>query len=395
MSGRLYIVAIVLLLSILAGKLLLTPVQDPPVESSWMSYERARGWPWPYSRSAKGTNPETSITTNWQPVSFSYALLLADVAALLAMLAAVSLFLRRRVRRHGRLWQFSLAEMLALFAVAAVACGWASLQYRQWQREQHVLAHLSDELCETRAEYRGPEWIRRLWPADRLLVFIRVVEVTVTDTRPIDESAASLVGALPDMPYVHSLILHASLASHLTDPAPFSDIDEVYFFSDGTTDRVDDGLVAISTWPSLRRLTIEVDDKSTFSDRGLAALGRSATLEDLTVAEGQLPQVTDAGIAALARAPRLNSLTLPETELTDAAMKLLADAPALKYLSIMTMHKLTDAGVHYLADSKTLRGISLASLHWVSDDALESLARSGKEVHVGLPNGTWRHITKP
>jgi hypothetical protein len=313
----------------------------------------------------------------------------------LALLGAVVLLLRRRFRRLGRLLQFSIGEMLALVTIAAIACGWASLRYRQWHLEQQTFANFPDTLFDTRAEYRGPEWLRRIVPADRLTIFNRITEVTIDDSRPADESATLLIGGLPSAPYVHSLILHADLASQLTDATPFSNIDKVYFFSNGTPDVVDDGLVAIADWPNLRTLTIEVGERSYFSDRSLAALGASKTLEDLTIAEGQLFHVTNAGFARLARAPRLNSLTLPETKLTDAAMKSLAEMPALKYLGISGFPDVTSEGIRNLADSNSLVSVGFPGHPRFSDESLKLLASRVKDVYLIQSSGAPRRIQSP
>src|SRR4051794_16205546 len=104
MSRRRYTIPalVLLLLTIVAAKLLLTAVEDPPNAPGVAMYERFRGWPWVCSRSINSKIIDTSSWWGWQPAGFSYPLLLADVATLFLMLAIAALLLRRRMRRHGR-----------------------------------------------------------------------------------------------------------------------------------------------------------------------------------------------------------------------------------------------------------------------------------------------------
>src|SRR5262249_13520079 len=152
-----------------------------------------RGWPWPYSRSIRTNDPGSGMPGAWVTTGFSWAALVADVALLLIALAVAGLFLRRRYRRLGRLLRFSLGEMLILVTIAAIACGWVSLRYRQWWLERQTLASFRTGTFNTHEEYRGPEWLRRFVPVDRLGIFNRAVEVSVSDPWTDDTTIASLV----------------------------------------------------------------------------------------------------------------------------------------------------------------------------------------------------------
>jgi hypothetical protein len=395
-SCRSYIVPTVILclLSILGGKLLLTPVQELPIRSLFqITYESVRGWPWPYSHSFKTLDATSKIPQQRQATEFFYGSLLADLAVLLTLLTIAALLLRWRYRHRGCWLRFSLGELLTVITLVALACGWASRQHQQWLREQRfIIGDPTADGFDAEIQYQGPEWLRRLWPSDRLTIFNRVVRLTVNDSHPPDESATVLTAAMPDFGYLRLIILHASVAARLVEPAPFSTIEDVYLFPDANTEVVDGALLAISHWPHMRTLTIEVDEHSSFSDRGLAALGQSAALEDLAVVEGQRPHVTDAGIAALARAPRLNSLTLPETKLTDAAMRSFAQMPVLKHLSITSLDNVTDRGIEYLGESTSLVGIVLPSLPRVPDESIRHLLRKIKTVNIVQPGGSIMEI---
>jgi hypothetical protein len=390
MSRRSYTVPVVLLLlGALAAKLLLAQVQGPPVQSSWTSYEGSRGWPWPYSRSIKSNSSEFGTPGAWMRTDFSWAALVADVAVLLIALAVAGLLLRRRYRRVGRLLQFSLGEMLLLVTIAAVACGWVSLQYRQWQRERQTIASFPAGTFNTHEEYRGPEWLRRVLPVERLTIFNRAVEVSANDPWADETTIASLVRILANAPYVHELDSRATLASHFTEPGPFANIDEVCLYSDGTADDVEYAVGQIARWPQVRKLTIEVESRQSFRSRfGRRPSGKPGTLtkEDFDWIFESTP-------------------TPPQqTNLTDHVMGWLAQMPALKYLAIAKSPDVTSEGICRLAKSTSLVGISITreqqlsditGYQQFSDESLQLLANRVKDLYIVDPDGSSRRFQSP
>src|SRR5262249_54914919 len=133
--------------------------------------------------------------------------------------------------------------------------------YRQWRLERRTLAGIPYGTFSAREEYRGPEWLRRIVPGEKLTIFNRAVEVSVNDAWTDETTIASLVRMLANAPYVHKLYSLTTLASHFTEPAPFANIDDVCLFSDGD---VHQALAQIGRWQQLRKLTIEVDTHQSF-----------------------------------------------------------------------------------------------------------------------------------
>ena len=412
MSRRSYAVPIVLLLlGILAAKLLLTRVQGPPVQSSWISSETTRGWPWPFSRSVKARDPESGMPGAWVSTDFSWAVLVADVALLLIALTFAGLFLHRRYRRLGRLLRFSLAEMMILITVAAIACGWLSLRYRQRQLERRTFASFPVGTFNVHEEFRGPEWLRRLLPDENLTIFNRAVEVSVNCALTDETTIASLVRALANAPHIHQLDSRATLASHFTDPAPFANIDEVCLYSDGTADDVEYAIGQIARWPQVHKLTIEVDATDHFSAFGLMIDGKSAAAPDVDRdalfkwmwKRSLTPHRALAGSSlSPQKAPDWSGQ--PQTNLTDHAMGWLAQMPALKYLAIANSPDVTSEGICRLAKSTTLVGISITGDYQTpditgyqqfSDESLQLLASRVKYLYVVQSDGGSRRIQSP
>lgn len=394
MSRRSYAVPVVLLLlGILAAKLLLTRVQSPPLQSSWISYESMRGWPWPYSRSVKTNSSEYGTPGVWVSTDFSWPALIADVALLLIALAVAGVLLRRRHRRLGRLLRFSLGEMLILVTITAVACSWVSLRYQQWRLERQTFASSPVSTFNTHGEYRGPEWLRRIVPGDRLTVFNRAVDVSVNNPWTDKTTIASLVRVLANAPYVHELNSRATLASHFTEPAPFVNIDEVCLYSDGTSDDVEYALRQIARWPQVRKLTIEVDTRQPFSssfDQRASGKPGTPTKKDLDWRFGFTRRQWPLGP--------------PQTNLTDAAMKTLAEMPELKYLAIAKSPDVTSEGICRLAKSTSLVGISITreqqlsditGYQQFSDESLQLLANRVKDLYIVNPDGSSRRFQSP
>jgi hypothetical protein len=392
MPRRSYIVPVVILfLGVLAAKLLLTRVQCLPVQSSWISYEGTRGWPWTYSRSVRTNSSEFGTPGAWISTDFTWAALVADVALLLIALTVTGLLLRRRYRRVGRLLRFSLGEMLILVTIAAIACAWVSLRYRQRQLERQTFASFSAGTFGTREEYRGPEWLRRIVPGGWLTVFYRSVEVSLNDDLTDKTTIASLVRVLTNAPYVHELDARATLASHFIEPAPFANIDEVCLCSDGTADDVEYALAQIARWPQVHKLTINVDANHSISAFDPTEPGNSATR-------------TDADRAAFGEALRQRSIgsqprrlrsRMPQTKLTDAAMRSLAEMPALKYLAIANFPDVTSEGISRLAKATSLVGVSIPDHPQFSDESLKLLASRVKDLYIVQPDGGSRRIQSP
>jgi hypothetical protein len=93
--------------------------------------------------------------------------LIVGAAATALLLAAAE----RRIRRKGRLAQFSLREMLALIAVAGIIAGYEMSVHR---REREAIVQLAGRHCRFDVDEGLPDWLRpgplrgRLFPFDRV-----------------------------------------------------------------------------------------------------------------------------------------------------------------------------------------------------------------------------------
>jgi hypothetical protein len=85
-----------------------------------------------------------------QPDEFFVGSLIGDIAIASAIMAAVTALAERRIRRKGRLAQFSLREMLALVAVVGVVMG-HEMSVQRRQREA------VDQLFQSRHNYFGAD----------------------------------------------------------------------------------------------------------------------------------------------------------------------------------------------------------------------------------------------
>src|SRR5262249_25415696 len=154
------------------GKLLLTPVWRP---TSWWEYSRIRvtmnemhmpvvqerGWPWVFAARHGRTD-----------LGFSLALLLADIAVLLALVATFGVVLARHRRCRGRWLSVSLRELFAVTTLVASGLGVWVYHVRLRQREEKVSSQFNvSRLSDCYEEYCGPEPLRRLLPDELLADF--------------------------------------------------------------------------------------------------------------------------------------------------------------------------------------------------------------------------------
>jgi hypothetical protein len=358
-----------------------------------------RGWPLAFQTrslsliSSVGSPP----TIAWKNDAISWPQLSLDIAVQFAVVLAAAALLALHYRHHGRWLRFSLRGLLIFTTIVCVALGWFINLCHEASSQEQLLWHLSRDNFTVRQQrdYCGPQWLLRLAPEWSWLKFSAAVELQASDTRPSEDCARELQLALPNLPHVRSLVLHARLATYLTDPAAVSRIERVYLFVEDTSNASDEGLAAVSRWPHLQSLTLGNTSVSPdpLSDRGLAALGTSTTLQQLSIPEGTLPKITDAGLVGLSRAPRIESLILPETNISDAGIESLAVMPALESLTLRRSPNLTDAGICALAKSKSLRSVTLPGPPDISDAALEFLANHIENVSAFQPGGLPKRYT--
>src|SRR5436190_21302346 len=124
---------------LVCGKLLLTPVWRFPTEAEeeliGLNPGSARlavhqyGWPWIFWQTYE-FNPI------WKSLTFSWPLLVADIAILLAALAFVALLLAWNRWRSCRWLCYSLRELLATIMLVAGATAWL-VHERNEQRQEY------------------------------------------------------------------------------------------------------------------------------------------------------------------------------------------------------------------------------------------------------------------
>jgi hypothetical protein len=384
---------LMLLVFVASGKLVLTRVAISEAAGSEFTAfdEFVRGWPWAFEGTRESYDRSTPTIRQSETLFFSTAFLTADVTVLMIACGAFACSLGWLWVRTGGGRQFSLRGLMLLTAIVAAVLGWWTHERAQWKREQRVISALPQQGINCRSTaYCGPEWLRRFWPADDLVIFHRVVEVRDDDAywpdRSPERCARALAAALAQLTSVRRAVLHSQVAAHLTDPAACALVEEVYLWDRGDADGA---LLALSRRPNLRVLTIDVrEQESDISDRGLAHLARCHQLEDLYIPAGDLPNVTDEGIAQLAAAKRLRRLTLPNVPITDAAMASVVEMPALESLSIYLCPNITDHGVRRLLESPTLKSVVVADSPKISDETIRLLRQRLQRVTVVGPSGT-------
>jgi len=91
----------------------------------------------------------------------------------------------------------------------------------------------------------------------------------------------------------------------------------------------DPGLAVLAELPALERLSLH--ELASVGDAGLTGLAAAGELEALDI--WSVPQLTDETVAVIARLPKLRELSIRETGATEAALDLLAAAPALESLT--------------------------------------------------------------
>jgi len=280
------------------------------------------GWPGVYLRRVTGYQssgpPRPELGIPWltkeawefsgEEREFRPATLAMDVAAAVAILAALGAAVEWRRRRHHRAWQFSLGEVLLLTLFVAGVLGWWQYNRRCFQREKELMAI-------SRAEYdvrgdgqmkcRGPVWLRKLAGAGNLKAFHRVTEVSLRDAQCSDEQISQ------SFQEIRSLLacpesLHLR-SKYLTDA----------------------GLAHLAEFPHLRSLTI---DSRRVTDAGLEHVAGLHGLEELRLLGCR---ITDQGLKPLSQLKDLRSLTFVVTDLDGSGLVYLAELKKLESLVLI------------------------------------------------------------
>jgi len=332
-----------LVLLLAAGLLVLIVVPGDLVEMATVNVgaffgEQRRfehGWPGVYLRRStvyQGSAPEWPESgvpwlsaEAWQfsaeGCDFRPATLALDAAAVLAVLAALGAAVEWRRRRHHRVWQFGLAEILLLTLFIAGLLGWYQHNRLQLEREKELAwypdaEHNVDTWVHGSVEYCGPVWLRRLAGASNLRAFYRVTEVSLGLPSLDDEQLRQRVQEIGALPYLKSLEI---CSGQVTDA----------------------GLSHLAQLPHLRELFLATS------------------------------RVTNAGLVHLRGLRRLESLHLSGTAITDDGLKHLSGLTDLRSLYLLGAD-LNGSGLIHLSGLKRLEFLSLVGTH-ASDESVGQL----------------------
>jgi hypothetical protein len=333
---RRYLPPLLLLLPVIfiCGKLLLTLVysRDEP-------FVRERGWPWVFQIYQE---PIPGASTFAKDDSFSYFILLADALFLATAVTIIGLLLIWRRKRTGRLFRFSLRELLLLMAIAAIPCGWWAYHLRQQRLELAIASRWEDTLTLYSAGSSAPGWLRRLTGHDWESVFDHARTVSVDITLPPHATAAEFpaglvadLSLLPNLRHLYVTIERSHPDQFIPSPLRLSEselraIEQIEtLYLKGHVDN--ETLRSLPKLP-LRALTL---DNASITNEGLAILASIPRLEILLL--NGCNQINDTCVDALLKLPALRKLYFNGCEsLTDAGIIRLAELPHLKSLHVMT-----------------------------------------------------------
>jgi hypothetical protein len=356
---------VLLLMTFIGAKLLLSPVyvvslipssQLPSRDEGGLvyptyPYETHRGWPWVYARSEVSTPSDSSpspldiLGTHHE---FSWRLLLADFVVLVSLGSSVGWALHRHYRRRGRWSRFSIFELLAVTAIIGAFLAWRFGDAREHDAERRVLAQapfLGPTWC-----YKGPEWLRRLWPMTDLLTWPRtepeslmhVTEVTLRKPSgdPIDAFIGKSCNAITHLPLVRKVAITQNPPAITTGQVPFTSspanalnaaevndvrgVDEVFEYS-ATVGPFEAQL--LPRFSRLRRLEFY---RCTIHPDGLIAVNRLDSLEELRF--GLCEGLDESSLAALANAKCLRKLAICGMTVPPGAIDALKRMPHLEQL---------------------------------------------------------------
>jgi hypothetical protein len=299
------------------------------------------GWPGVYLRrvtvypSSGPPRPELGIPwlaeeaweLSGEQCEFWPATLALDVAAALAILAALGTAVEWRRRRHHRAWQFSLGEILLLTLFIAGALGWWQYNRLCLQRERELGSIAYPEfaiVAEGQFDYRGPIWLRRLAGAGNLTAFHRVTGLYLGCAALEDDNLRHHVQRIRALTCLESLWIDSL---HVTN----------------------DGLAHVAQLPQLRELSLST------------------------------PLVTNAGLTHLQALPRLEGLYLQGTAVTDDGMKHLSGLTNLRWLSLKGT-AVSESGLTHISKLKSLEFVVLPV--GVSDESIRRLEAQLPECEI-------------
>lgn len=380
-------------------KLLLTPVIDGRAFA--FTDIPKYGWPWLFARSY-----DSNVLAMFGAGHIeSWKLFAADCLVLGAGVAIFSFLIFRAWRRGKYRFRFSLRTSFVAIAAVGICFAWLMNWRWHWSNEQRIFEFQSqaDETIFGQAKpveyvvpiridhpytYCGPEWLRRLWPEEKLPWFHRATSATVA-MDVTDDEAAAVLKTLQDMPYVQQLQLadspfipilneddtyqnrrsrwaHGSKTrtffltpDRIRDPSILKHIDTITIGSNGQFSGEDSKFADISpeSWRLIGSLTTL--EELHISGCPVASLQWVEACPNLRVLNLSGTKIDDSELRHLQTLTKLNVLFLDGTEITDHALDALIRLKTVEQLGLRECPNLTESGARRLIAMPRLQWLEL------------------------------------
>jgi len=278
------------------------------------------GWPWTFLSRDSINDPQRIIIGNGGSVwrirqgveEFSPWLLLLDVGVGGIIIAVAIAILERRRRERAHVWQFSIADLLVAIAAFASVLGYVGWKYREYQRETRAVSALVGK-----GEHeQNVHWGGFRFASDGLIVWQSGLPRWITE---------------------HLKVL------------PYSFFDRVVCAQLGQSDPAD--LTLLNGIADVELLD--------FTNGGILS-------NEVQVERGYLPADQSDGkftraMQQLKGLTRLRALYLADSHVSDAALDVIADFPAIELLDLGGRHgvRIGEPGLRHISRMKKLRFLYL------------------------------------
>jgi hypothetical protein len=363
---------------IVCGWLLFALVPNTKYSETMSTVER--GWPWPFqSFEPRGIPPK--LFDGLTRAGVNVGSLAADLAVMLAMIAATCAALAAHRRRHCRLCRFSIRGLLLLTAACAVPFAiWTTVK-AGWKQEQELVIrfHAYPQADPSPWTYSGPEWLRRFIPWSDQENFVRRTRFIVAwDAH--ENPSVELPAAIDKLSFVTELTISATRPVEVANAADLSRIENLAISGSGVNDGTMHWIGQLASLKSLQIgawFGIPPSDPSnsgpcTASDRGFAEL---VDCRELIEVDCQIRMdLTEAAILPLAALPRLQKLRFKDSQFTPAMLAAIAKLQHLTELAFYNCSFTDPESLAGLAALSKLEDLSLPQSN-LSESALRALAK--------------------
>jgi hypothetical protein len=358
------------------------------------------GWPTTYLRRRGHDASAWSLLRDIDPFDvcdtpFDGYALVVDIAACLSIATIFVALGEIHRRRRGSLLRWSSMDLAGGLSAIALGLAWWQYQVRQRLEEDSVVIALTKHGVVVQSDVRGPAWLSRVIPRERLPSFGRATSVEWSQDTD-DDVVRELSDDIRQLRYVETMDFSQT---------SISDVALRVLGRGCNVRRLRVAATAVNgsgfaTLPDgcLQRLFA---GGSKVNDAGLAQLSRQTNLELLDLS---FTEATDAGLSFLSSLRGLRSLDLRETRITvvpacdgclrelfasgsdfgDAGMASIARQPNLIGLDLHNT-RVTDRGVRHLSGMRHLKGLDLRGTQ-ITDNAIEILSTLRTLRWLGLPD---------